>query len=290
MLDQTINKFQLLPLVEPSTFLERIKVKLANDWDAEYLIRKKLIVNHEFRFLYCPIHKNASSSLIKAVLSASNSRRKEEILQLSRNTIRLYVDLNYTLANYTYSEAKQIINSNYFKFTIVRNPWARLVSTYLNLFVRLFENKQITELAQDSARYIYGEDDWKQYEDSITFLQFVKYVYNTDDEYIDPHCKSQHYFLGNLKYDFIGRMENLAHDLEYIKNKLNFSLEVPKENKTDYSVSSDTINNYWDISSSQLRSIQAGLPSYQHFYTPELIDLVGQRYAKDIEMFEYDFA
>ena len=149
MLSQTINKFKLLPLVEPSTFLRRIKVKLVNDWDREDGMKKKLIVNHDYRFLYCPIHKNASSSLINAVLAASNSRRKEEVLQLSRNTIRLYVDLNYTLANYTYVETKQIINSNYFKFAIVRNPWARLASTYLNLFVRLFEKKRITGHSQD---------------------------------------------------------------------------------------------------------------------------------------------
>lgn len=289
MLSQTINKFKLLHLVESSTFVRRIKVKLANDWDIEDGMMKKLIVNHDYRFLYCPIHKNASSSLIKAVLAASNSRRKKEVLQLSRNTTRLYVDLNYTLANYTYVEAKQIINNNYFKFAIVRNPWARLVSTYLNLFVRLFEKKRITELAQDSARYIYGEDEFKKYEDSINFAQFVQYVCNTDDKYIDPHCKSQHCFLGGVKYDFIGRMENLSDDLEYIKNRLKLSFEIPKVNKTDYSLPSDTIDNYWNISSSQLRNIKSGLPSYQHFYTPETIDLVGQRYVKDIEMLEYNF-
>ena len=289
MLSQTINKFKLLPLVEPSTFLRRIKVKLVNDWDKEDGMKKKLIVNHDYRFLYCPIHKNASSSLINAVLAASNSRRKEEVLQLSRNTIRLYVDLNYTLANYTYVETKQIINSNYFKFVIVRNPWARLASTYLNLFVRLFEKKRITELAQDSARYIYGEDEFKKYEDSITFSQFVQYVCNTDDKYIDPHCKPQHCFLGDIKYDFIGRMENLSNDLEFIKNRLNLSFEIPKVNKTEYSSSDATIENYWNISSSQLRSIKTGLPSYQYFYTPELIDLVGQRYIKDIETFGYEF-
>jgi hypothetical protein len=211
-------------------------------------------------------------------------------LNSSRNTIRTYVDLNYSLANYTYAQALQIINSDYFKFVIVRNPWTRLVSTYINLFVRLFENKQVTELAQDCAKYIYGEEDFEKYEDSMNFEQFVQYVCNTDDKYIDPHCKSQHFFLGGLTYDFIGRMENLSHDLEYIKNRLNLSLELPKVNKTDYSISSNIINNYSTLSPSELRSLKTGFPSYQNLYTPELIDLVAQRYAKDIEMFGYEFA
>ncbi|MEM9923974.1 MAG: sulfotransferase family protein [Cyanobacteria bacterium P01_D01_bin.50] len=289
MLNQVINKIQLLPLVEPSNLLPRINVKLANDWDKEHGVRKKLIVNHEYRFLYCPIHKNASSSIIKAILTISKSNKKEKLLNSSRNTIRTYIDLNHSLANYTYAQALQIINSDYFKFVIVRNPWARLVSTYLNLFVRLFEKKQITQLAKDSAKYIYGEDDFEKYEDSIKFEQFVQYVCNTDDKIIDPHCKSQYFFLGGLKYDFIGRMENLSHDLEYIKNRLNLSLELPKVNKTDYSTPSDIINNYPTLSASDLRSLKTGFPSYQNFYTPELIDLVAERYAKDIEMFGYEF-
>lgn len=290
MLNQVINKIQLLPLVEPSNLLPRINVKLANDWDKEYGVRKKLIVNHEYRFLYCPIHKNASSSIIKAILTISKSKKKEKLLNSSRNTIRTYVDLNHSLANYTYAQALQIINSDYFKFVIVRNPWARLVSTYLNLFVRLFEKKQITQLAKDCAKYIYGEDDFEKYEDSIKFEQFVQYVCNTDDKYIDPHCKSQYFFLGGLKYDFIGRMENLSHDLEYIQDRLNLSLELPKVNKTDYSTPSEIINNYPTLPASDLRIFKTGLPSYQNFYTPELIDLVTQRYAKDIEMFGYKFA
>ena len=289
MLNQATSKLKLLPLVEPSTFFKRIKVKIANDWDTEHGMIKKLIVNHDFRFIYCPIHKNASSSLIKAILAASNSRKKNEILQSSRNTIRLYVDLNYTFANYTYAEAFKTVNSDYFKFVIVRNPWTRLVSTYLNLFVRLFEKKRVTQLAKDSAKYIYGENDFEKYEDSITFVQFVNYLCNTDDKYIDPHCKSQHFFLGGVKYDFIGRMENLSHDLEYIKNKLNLDLELPKVNKTDYSLSLEKINNCSNLSPSQLRSLETGLPGYHNFYTPELIDLVGQRYAKDIEMFGYEY-
>ena len=115
------------------------------------------------------------------------------------------------------------------------------------------------------------------------------FVCNTDDKYIDPHCKSQHCFLGDIKYDFIGRMENLSHDLEYIKNRLNLSLELPKVNKTDYSTSSDINNNYSTLSPSELRSLKTGFPSYKNLYTPELIDLVAQRYAKDLEMFGYEF-
>ncbi|MEB3219542.1 MAG: sulfotransferase family protein [Nostocales cyanobacterium 94392] len=289
MLSQTMNKLKFLPLVEPSTLLQRINVKLANDWNKEHGAWKKLIVNHDHRFLYCPIHKNASSSLLKAIVALTDYSKKEDILKSSRNTIRLYADLNLTLANYTYIEAKKIINSDYLKFAIVRNPWSRLVSTYLNIFVNISKGKPNTNLNVDVAKYIYGENNYLQYKDSITFEQLVEYVYNTNNKSLDKHCVPQHCFLGNLKYDFIGRMENLYSDLKYINDRLNLSIELPKINQTEYSTSIAESQNYWHKSPDEIRKCKYGFPNYQEFYNPYLTDLAAQKYANDIETFGYEF-
>jgi hypothetical protein len=289
MLNKIQEKLTLLPLTEPSTFLRRINVKLKNDWGADSWAQKRLIVNHEYRFIYCSIPKNASSSILKAIVATSHSKRKEKLLKLSRNSIHIYTLLNYSLASYTYAEAKQIIDSDYFKFAIVRNPWVRLVSTYSNYLVRLLSSGQVSDLAKDVAKYIYGENDYSKYEDTITFEQFANYVSAVEDTYLDQHCKSQYLFLGGIKYDFIGRMENLYRDLEYIQEKIKFTLELPKLNSTNYSRSSNSEQNFSKFSPSRLRKLETGIPDYTQFYTPKLVELVGQRYAKDIEMFDYDF-
>lgn len=287
--------------MEAPTLFIKINSKLKNDWDevaadknwdAVTWAKKRLIVHHNSRFIYCSIPKNASSSLMKAILALSNSPRKEELLNSSRDTIRNYVELDYNLASYSYTEAKKIIDSDYFKFVIVRNPWARLVSTYINLFIRFHEHGRPTALVKDSVKYIYGEDVKHRDSISITFEELIKYLCAIEDRYLDQHCIPQYLFLGGLEYDFIGRMENLSEDLQYIQNRVKISLislELPKLNKTKYIILPKNQQNLSKFSPSELRNFKTGLPSYQHFYTSELIDLVGQRYAQDIEMFGYNF-
>lgn len=299
MINQIERRIQQFYVVEPSTLFRKIHSKFKNDWneievdnnwDAVTWAQKRFIVDRKYRFIYCAIPKNASSSLMKAIVSVSNSKRKKQLLNSSRDTIRNYVELNYSLSTYTYTEARKIIYSDYFKFAIVRNPWARLVSSYLNLFVRFHEHGQPTDLVRDSVKYIYGEDVKDRDSVKITFEELIKYLCATEDRYIDQHCIPQYLFLGDIKYDFIARMENLSQDLQYIQNKLNLSLELPKLNKTKYSSEPNNEQILSKLSASEFRNWKTVLPDYKQFYTPELIDLVGKRYAKDIEMFGYDFA
>ena len=299
MVNQLERRIQQFSVVEPSTLFRKILSKLKNDWnkietvdnwDAITWAQKRLIVDHKYRFIYCAIPKNASSSLMKAIVGVSNSIRKKQLLNSSRDTVRNYVELNYSLSTYTYAEARKIINSNYFKFVIVRNPWARLVSSYINLFVRFHEHGRPTDLVIDSVKYIYGEEIKDTNSIKITFEELIKYLCATEDRYLDQHCIPQYLFLGDIKYDFVARMENLSKDLEFIQNKLNLSLELPKLNKTKYSSSLNKEQNLSKLSASEFRNWKTVLPDYKQFYTPELIDLVGKRYAKDIELFGYDFA
>lgn len=293
------RRIQQFYVVEPSTLVRKIQsklkndwdeIELANNWDAVIWAKKRLIVDHKYRFIYCAIPKNASSSLMKSILALSNSKRKNFFLNSSRDTIRNYIELNYSLSSYSFVEAEKIINSNYFKFVIVRNPWARLVSTYLNLFVRFHEHGRPTDLVIDSVKYVSGEDVKNRDSINITFEELVKYLCATEDRYLDQHCIPQYLFLGGIKNDFIARMENLSEDLQQIQTKLNISLELPKLNKTEYSSLSNKEQDFSKLSASEFRNWKTVLPDYKQFYTPKLIDLVAQRYAEDIEMFGYDFA
>lgn len=290
LLDKTINKVKLLPLVEPSTLLRRIKVKVKNDWQKDNWVEKRLIVNHDYRFIYCPVYKVASSSMMAALLALSNSSRKEELLKGGRLNIRIYMELNYSLASYPYSEAKQFLNSDYFKFVIVRNPWEKLVSTYANFFVTLLPNGEPTDFSKRLTRLFHGAENYEPHKDSITFRQFlVDYILPTKDEDLNLHCTPQSLFLGSIQYDFIGKQETLNSDLNYIKEKLELPLELPKLNRTKYDSTSSCSQIFADFSSQDLRKLPHGLPKYQQFYTPELIDLVRQRYKEDIEIFAYEF-
>ncbi|MBF2073837.1 MAG: sulfotransferase family 2 domain-containing protein [Synechococcales cyanobacterium C42_A2020_086] len=287
MLAQTRDKVQSICLLEPSTLFRKIQVRLHNDWPEEHAAEKRLLINHRYRFIYCPIYKNASSSMMAAMLALSDSPCKAWLLKKSRLTIRLYVNLNYSLANYPFSTARNFIQGDYFKFVIVRNPWERLVSAYLNFLVRLLHGERVTDFARNVAKLLYG-DAYQDYETRLTFRQFIEdYVCPTPDRLLNQHCLPQHYFLGSLKYDAIVHLENLDQELESIKTRLGLPLSMPKMNKTVYSAQSDS-GDYADYPADILRQLPQGLPPYPQFYTPDLIQAVGKKYSRDIELFGYE--
>lgn len=295
MIKYIANKIDQLSVIEKTTLLRKCSSQFKNDWKEIETVDhwqawaiKRLIVSHQHKFVYCAIPKNASSSLMKSMI-ALDQTRQEKMISSSRDTIRKYVELNYALSTYSYLEAEKIVNSDYFKFVVVRNPWARLVSTYVNLFVRLHEHGNINDLVKNSMIYIRGEEPKDKHSININFKDFIKYLFAEEDQKLDQHCIPQYLFLGDVKYDFIARMENLSKDLGYIQDKLEISLDLPNLNVTKYTSSVADRNSVAELYPNELKKCGDKLPNYQEFYTPELIDLVSLRYKKDIDLFDYTF-
>ncbi|MEM9219269.1 MAG: sulfotransferase family 2 domain-containing protein [Cyanobacteria bacterium P01_F01_bin.150] len=291
MISMLVDKLNLLYLVEPNTFVRRLNVKLKQDWNNEKWAEKRFIVNHDYKFIYCPIFKNASTSMLSAILSISNCRQKEKLLSGSEVTVRLYVDLNYSLASYSYEAAQKFIEGDYFRFVIVRNPWARIASAYCNFFVRLLQKGIVSEFAKDVSGFVadnIGTSDGARH---VTFEQLVEYVCATEDSQLNKHCLPQYLFMGDTKFDYIVRMENLDEGLKYVCNTLNLPLKLPEINKTRYDSSkfNDEYYRFSSMPACELASFSNGLPDYRAFYNPRLIDMIGDRYAKSIQLFNYDF-
>ena len=285
-----LEKTKLLPLVELSSLVKRVRVKLSAQWPTDSRILKRLLVNHQYKFIYCPINKNASTSMMAALLELGKQNTNKKLTSLDSRQVRLYVSLNYSLANHTYEEAIDLIERDYFKFIIVRNPWARLVSTYANYFVRLPAEKNIiSDIAKSASEHTYGKECRLSQADNITFEQFVRYVSVTNDAELDIHCKSQSYFLGSFNYDFAAKMEHLDEDLTLIEKRLHLPFKIKRFNKTAYSESPEDNKLYSTFSSAEIRALESKVPNYTKFYTPELVEIVERRYAEDVERFSYSF-
>lgn len=257
------------------------------------------LINHKYHCIYCPIGKVASTSLIRVFVQLSDASAKEVILDLSRGYIHAYAKHNLTIAaQHSQAEAMEILNDkNYFKFSIVRNPWTRLISAYLDKFVikpkirkSFFLPRNIKEAIEAFYKSQGLEPDYNK---SITFRQFVEYVNITDDKCLDGHWKPQHLYLGDTEFDFIARFENLAEDFEHIKKKLNISgISLPHTNKStsinraNYIDQTGNIQNYADFLPYELITM-GKLPDYHEFYTPGLQAIVAKRYSQDIETFGY---
>lgn len=112
----------------------------------------------------------------------------------------------------------------------------------------------------------------------------------TRNEKLNEHWKPQYLFLGTTKFDFIGKLENIEQDFAYIRKELNLPLTLPLTNRNKYT--SNLVNPFkvhWsNLYANELKTLNE-YPSYINFYTKELIELVSNRYQKDIKIFGYDF-
>ncbi len=145
--------------------------------------------------------------------------------------------------------------SSYFKFSVVRNPWDRLVST----------------CAWSGRKWARGE--------MLEHAEFDAFVRRTHAALAaprgapqaappHPHVVPQVEYLfdaaGHSWMDFIGRTETLGQDWQVIRRRLGIDVDLP----------------------TRMRSVHR---PYREYYDAETRDLVAGIYARDIEMFGYEF-
>ncbi len=140
--------------------------------------------------------------------------------------------------------------ADYFKFAFVRNPWDRLVSCWLNKVIR----KNAFEFSDS------------HHEKMKDFAAFVAWVEGQNLSEGDIHIRAQSSLIDLNDCDFFGRMENFENDLAYVFSKLG----LPTHNRS-------------------VRNQSGQRKPYQEYYTPELVDQVGEIYSKDIRLFGYKF-
>ncbi len=138
-----------------------------------------------------------------------------------------------------------------YKFSIVRNPWDKVVSHY-----KYRERTNQTAMGTDK----------------ISFGEWVACTYGVEKNpfyYDNPKMfQSQVAWLrneaGEIELDFIGRFENLAADFELIKKELSLLQKLPHLNKSEQR-------------------------DYRHFYNVKTYSIVADWFAEDISYFRYEF-
>jgi hypothetical protein len=158
-----------------------------------------------------------------------------------------------------YARVSQKELDKYFTYSFVRNPWDRTVSAY-NFF------------RQNGTKYVQPlKNDIFKSEQFSTFERFVlEWLIEADLSQEDVIFAPQHWYIRNKKrdiaVDYLGKVEQLDLGIAEIGERLNIDIKLEK------------------LNSSKRKE------EYRNYYsTPELIDIVAQIYAKDIELFDYTF-
>lgn len=243
-----------------------------------------LMVIPELKVLYCPIAKNACTSLKRAIVRASCIEMKEEVLS---GCVHMMTDNHNTgihLCEYPAEQINRILNDNeFFSFIVLRDPYERLRSAYVEKFVlNRMDGKQWAHTGPVIAAITGCDLDEVNYDVGITFREFVEYIIKQPPRNLDTHWRPQFMYMAGVPYSHmytIGELDKLERDYE---KHTGLSLGLEHKNvsapKTNWVKRKDAV----DMRSDELYAI--GNVSSGSLHDETLLKLVRRYFALDYTM------
>ena len=224
-----------------------------------------------------------SLKILYCVTPKAASRQWREMLYRFNKGLQRPGKMNLRLNSFSPDQQKQMLET-YFKFTFVREPFERILSAYKDKFV-------IPRDVDRKMREFHGREILKNFRphvsksaleklDDITFPEFIEYLVtkgsNKSTPVMDWHWDNYVNICGMcaINYDFIGHYENFDQDLADFKQAAGLSPEVANKLNACANNKSDT--------ASLLLSYYSQIPI-------EWVDILGQLFRANFEMFNYDF-
>jgi hypothetical protein len=165
-------------------------------------------------YLYQPIPKNACTTIKTLLLQVEGLPVDSNIWRRHQKEYNGFPGTNHL----TTREQIEIFEgrTNTFKFVIIRNPYARMASAYAHKMRLAPAAYLVRKIRKAAAEQGVGLSD------PITFAEFVSVASRQNLEEMDPHYRLQYYEgrFAIVKYDFVGRMEMLPHDLIYALDRI----------------------------------------------------------------------
>ncbi|KAF7667687.1 hypothetical protein LDENG_00052810 [Lucifuga dentata] len=231
-------------------------------WSLSPLQRKTLLqhvlVNDEYRFLYCYVPKVACSNW-KRVLKVLNGA-------LENIGVKIKMDHRSDLQFLSSLKPEEISYrlKHYFKFMFVREPMERLLSAYRNKFgeIESYQKKYGVEIVK---RYRKSRaKDAPVNGDDVTFPEFVRYLLDEDVERMNEHWMPMYNLCQPcaITYDFIGSYENLERDADFVLQHIGAPPDIHfPERQTWYKpVTTETLHYY--VCSLPQKLLKELLPKY----------------------------
>ncbi|CAI5963106.1 unnamed protein product [Closterium sp. NIES-65] len=198
--------------------------RVARFVDQKYL--QQMLVDEELKVVYCFVPKAACTSwkvwfrqqLSKRLGSMKSYGVPERIIVHNPQQSGL------SIMGYGFEEHDNIrflTRPDFFKFSFVRNPFTRIASAYLNKHVdggyphdRKYWNERFFAGLQAYNELMKSQNG----SDFIPFSTFMSFLQMQATRYVarmDPHVRPQINLckLNSIRYDFIGRFENLEEDV-----------------------------------------------------------------------------
>ncbi len=214
------------------------------------------MVSHEYKCIFIHLPKTGGEAIISLFDKHDNN--------ISKHATALQIR-DY-LGEDTWNE--------YFKFTIVRNPYDQVISMYSHLRKTKYQKDIIlkkygktilnptiacrTALKYKFPKYCDIVFNKRQKQEEEYRIEWPVYHFAPFIDWISDEK-------GNIIVDYVGRFENFENEIDFIFNKLNRpKIEIPQKNKSKHN-------------------------HYSTYYSNKAINIIKQHYIKDIQHFNYFF-
>lgn len=249
-----------------------------------------LLIDHDKRLVYLSIPKNACSML--KLNFVMNTGHRDAYLA-SGAGIHGFCD---TLTAAPLAR-EQIMSPDYFRFVVLRDPLLRILSAYLDKFVRKrharsreIRVRQMTDTiraAQSIAGIPYDPGR------SISFEEFVRFLSTAEDTDFNMHWMPQSRSVGTdlSVFNHVGRVERLDETLHMLERKFGFVTQtattghIPYRHRANFSETADLKAPYRALPH-ELDAFHDAMPMPELFFTPALRELLRSRYAADVALYE----
>ena len=220
----------------------------------------KIYISQKYKFICFQTLKVASSTQYKLMYDLH--KHPEDLSKTEGLIIVVPEEYAFRPSKYQYDD--------YYKWGFVRNPWDRLFSLYLD---KVHDGTwEFDDMCRPFSRIrsLRKKYEYKHQFNLMTFEEFVKCIVKIPDFLCDTHILPQHYSFNPQEMDFIGRFENFEADMLKVLN-----IVVP-----DHDIKKFERRN---------QSSSRGGKAYREHYTDEMREIVARKYARDIELFDYQF-
>lgn len=257
------------------------------------------IVNDRYKYILLYSAKAGCTSLRSLYLNV----HRDELSDPELEVLDKYHNLNEVHA---YDPSKDY--SDYFTYTITRNPYSRIVSAYLDQYV-FARNPGVKKMLLDCP---------PKNAEPQNFLEFLRYLKTVPDALRDTHFQSQSYFAhadmvvtqSSPRYRWLGLKPKHAFGIKFSGDISGFKQHshkvfkrIFKKDKPKLASAIDAINQIKKRNSSFY-----GVADYPHapsmpiadldelvfapkpqdfFHDPQAVQLVNEIYARDFTLFAY---
>ncbi len=222
------------------------------------------LVSHKYKFMMGWSAKCGCSSIKKWYLDIHG-------IPIGKLGVEIYKAIGYGNTIYTKIDWNRPEKyAEYRKYALVRSPYSRAVSGFLNKYV---------------ARSDIPNKGWSTFSEFLIALQKDRKFKRVDKHHFTPQFSEDYvaFSRSGMNFDKLIRLENLNEELAEISELIGAkTIIAPRANETSYCSLGGSYKDASGMTISELR--ESDLPSFEYFYNRKTAKVLNAIYRKDFNM------